>query len=135
MTSSSSIRRRRGYITLSCLYAAVTGVVITISRDDGLCLRSPSGFGCSRASMAISGRGATLNHDFIRFLLTRFNPNGSPQKMLAGVLRSCLGDCICRRTKAWSAASVRFVARFTSLSRAASAKRSRCGEPKEHRAA
>lgn len=83
-----------GYITLSCLYAA-TGVVITTQAammdfaSVSQWLRMLSGIHSN-----IKDAGATLNHDFIRFLLTRFNPNDSPQKMLAGVLRSCLGDYV-----------------------------------------
>jgi chromosome partitioning protein len=83
-----------GYITLSCLYAA-TGVVITTQAammdfaSVSQWLRMLSGIHSN-----IKDAGATLNHNFIRFLLTRFNPNDSPQKMLAGVLRSCLGDYV-----------------------------------------
>lgn len=36
--------------------------------------------------------GGTLNFDFLRYLVTRFEPNDGPQTQIAGFLRTQFGD-------------------------------------------
>lgn len=40
----------------------------------------------------IEERGATLTHDFIRYVLTRHNPNDAPQVNIVALLRSLFGE-------------------------------------------
>ncbi|PLW76044.1 plasmid partitioning protein RepA [Cohaesibacter celericrescens] len=77
-----------GYATLAALYAA-TAMIVTV-HPAMLDVASCNQFliMISDLSEVLAEFGARFEHDFIRFLLTRVNPNDGPQKYMSGVIRS-----------------------------------------------
>lgn len=82
-----------GYVSLTALYAA-TGLIITTAaamldvasvNQYLLMIMDITGV------LADSGAPA-LQHDFTKFLLTRYDPNDLPSKTVSGLLRSLFGD-------------------------------------------
>ncbi|TNB46249.1 plasmid partitioning protein RepA [Martelella lutilitoris] len=76
-----------GYATLAALYAA-TGLIVTV-HPAMLDVASCNQFLIMISDLAdtLSEFGARFDHDFVKFLLTRVNPNDGPQKYMAGVMR------------------------------------------------
>lgn len=76
-----------GYSTLAALYAA-TGLIITV-HPAMLDVASANQFLIMLTELAgtLEAFGAKFDHDFIRFLLTRVNPNDGPQKYVASIMR------------------------------------------------
>ncbi|WP_319520685.1 plasmid partitioning protein RepA [uncultured Martelella sp.] len=76
-----------GYATLAALYAA-TGLVVTV-HPAMLDVASCNQFLIMISDLAetLAEFGAHFEHDFVKFLLTRVNPNDGPQKYMASVMR------------------------------------------------
>lgn len=83
-----------GYLTLSALFAA-TGLIITV-HPAMLDVASCSQFLKMMADTAsvLAERGGKFEHDFVRILVTRYDPNDQPQKKLASMLRVLFGDYV-----------------------------------------
>jgi chromosome partitioning protein len=77
-----------GYLTLGALYAA-TGLLITI-HPAMIDVASMNQFLAMMSDLmaVIDERGGTLSHDFIRYVITRHNPNDGPQVNVVTLLRS-----------------------------------------------
>ena len=76
-----------GYSTLAALYAA-TGLVVTV-HPSMLDVASCNQFLIMISDLAdtLAQFGAEFDHDFMKFLLTRVNPNDGPQKYMGSVMR------------------------------------------------
>lgn len=86
-----------GYLTLSSLFAA-TGLIITVHpamMDVASCSQFLKMM--SDTAKVLTDRGGKFNHDFIRFLLTRYDPNDQPQKLTASVMRTLFQDDVLTR--------------------------------------
>jgi chromosome partitioning protein len=81
-----------GYLTLGALCAA-TALLITI-HPAMIDVASMNQFLAMMSDLmyVIEDRGGTLNHDFIRYVITRHNPNDSPQVNVVTLLRSLFKD-------------------------------------------
>lgn len=81
-----------GFLTLSALCAA-TSVLITI-HPQMLDVASMSQFLHMTASLlgVVREAGGNLQYDFLRYLVTRYEPNDGPQAQVVGFLRSLFGD-------------------------------------------
>ncbi len=81
-----------GYLTLGALCAA-TGLFITI-HPAMIDVASMNQFLAMMSDLmhVIEERGGTLSHDFIRYILTRHNPNDGPQVNVVTLLRSLFKD-------------------------------------------
>ncbi len=77
-----------GYLTLGALCAA-TGLLITI-HPAMIDVASMNQFLAMMSDLmgVIEERGGTLSHDFIRYVITRHNPNDGPQVNVVTLLRS-----------------------------------------------
>jgi chromosome partitioning protein len=76
-----------GYLTLGALYAA-TGLIITV-HPAMLDVASMSQFLLMMADLigVIQGAGATMDKDFLRYLVTRHDINDQPQAQIVSLLR------------------------------------------------
>jgi chromosome partitioning protein len=83
-----------GFLTLSALCAA-TGVLITI-HPQMLDVASMSQFLQMAAGLLAIVRqaGGDLNYDFLRYVITRYEPNDGPQTQVVGFLRNLFGDLV-----------------------------------------
>ncbi|SDR47451.1 plasmid partitioning protein RepA [Pseudovibrio sp. Tun.PSC04-5.I4] len=81
-----------GFLTLGALFAS-TGLLITL-HPQMLDLASCNQFlGMSSDLMGvIENNGGEMNLDWMRFLVTRHNPNDSPQTRVVGLLRALFGE-------------------------------------------
>lgn len=81
-----------GFLTLSALCAA-TSVIVTV-HPQMLDVASMSQFLFMTADLlaVVRSAGGTLNFDFLRYLVTRFEPNDAPQAQIVGFLRSLFGE-------------------------------------------
>ncbi|MBP1849573.1 plasmid partitioning protein RepA [Rhizobium halophytocola] len=81
-----------GYLTLSALCAS-TSVVVTV-HPQMLDVASMSQFLFMTADLlnVVREAGGTLNFDFLRYLVTRFEPHDGPQTQIVGFLRSLFGE-------------------------------------------
>ena len=81
-----------GYLTLSALCAS-TSVVVTV-HPQMLDVASMSQFLFMTSDLlnVVREAGGTLNFDFLRYLVTRFEPHDGPQTQIVGFLRSLFGD-------------------------------------------
>ena len=81
-----------GYLTMSALCAS-TGVIITIV-PNMLDVASMSQFLQMSADLldVVSGAGANMTFDFMRFLINRYEPNDGPQQQVVAFLRQLFGD-------------------------------------------
>lgn len=81
-----------GYLTLSALCAA-TSVVVTV-HPQMLDVASMSQFLFMTSDLlsVVREAGGELNFDFLRYLVTRYEPNDGPQTQIAGFLRTQFGD-------------------------------------------
>ena len=80
-----------GYLTLSALCAA-TSVIVTV-HPQMLDVASMSQFLFMTSDLlsVVREAGGTLNFDFMRYLITRYEPNDGPQTQIAGFLRTQFG--------------------------------------------
>ncbi|MBD9375151.1 plasmid partitioning protein RepA [Rhizobium sp. ARZ01] len=81
-----------GYLTLGALYAA-TGLLITV-HPAMLDVASMNQFLAMTSDLlgVIEDAGGALEHDFIRYVLTRHNPHDVPQVNVVALLRSLFGE-------------------------------------------
>ena len=81
-----------GFLTMSALSAA-TGVLVTI-HPEMLDVMSMSQFLRMTADLmdVIADSGADMSHDWMRYLLTRYEPTDSPQNRIVAFLRTMYGD-------------------------------------------
>jgi chromosome partitioning protein len=81
-----------GFLTLSALCAA-TSVLVTI-HPQMLDVASMSQFLFMTADLlsVVRAAGGELNFDFMRYLVTRYEPNDGPQTQIVGFLRSLFGE-------------------------------------------
>lgn len=81
-----------GYLTLSALCAA-TSVLVTV-HPQMLDVASMSQFLFMTSDLlsVVREAGGELNFDFLRYLITRYEPNDGPQTQIAGFLRTQFGD-------------------------------------------
>ncbi|GAA4130982.1 plasmid partitioning protein RepA [Aminobacter aganoensis] len=81
-----------GFLTLSALCAA-TSVLVTV-HPQMLDVASMSQFLFMTADLlsVVREAGGELNFDFMRYLITRYEPNDGPQTQIVGFLRSLFGD-------------------------------------------
>jgi chromosome partitioning protein len=83
-----------GFLTLGALCAA-TGVLITI-HPQMLDVASMSQFLQMTSGLlsVVRRAGGNLQYDFLRYLVTRFEPNDGPQAQVVGFLRNLFGDLV-----------------------------------------
>lgn len=81
-----------GFLTMSALSAA-TGVLVTI-HPEMLDVMSMSQFLRMTADLmdVIADSGADMSHDWMRYLLTRYEPTDSPQNRIVAFLRTMYSD-------------------------------------------
>lgn len=81
-----------GFLTLSALSAA-TAVLITI-HPQMLDVMSMAQFLTMTGDLLeqVHGAGGQTNYDWLRYLITRFEPSDGPQNQMVGYLRSIFGD-------------------------------------------
>ncbi|MGE6743600.1 plasmid partitioning protein RepA [Allorhizobium pseudoryzae] len=81
-----------GFLTLSALCAA-TAVLITV-HPQMLDVMSMSQFLQMTGDLlqVVEEAGGTMNYDWMRYLVTRFEPNDGPQAQMAGFMRSIFGN-------------------------------------------
>lgn len=81
-----------GFLTMSALSAA-TGVLVTI-HPEMLDVMSMSQFLRMTADLmdVIAESGADMTHDWMRYLLTRYEPTDAPQNRIVAFLRTMYGD-------------------------------------------
>ncbi|WP_424976633.1 plasmid partitioning protein RepA [Dinoroseobacter sp. S124A] len=93
-----------GFLTMSALSAS-TGVLVTI-HPEMLDVMSMSQFLRMTADLmdVIAESGADLSHDWMRYLLTRFEPTDAPQNRIAAFLRTMYGDKVLNATQLKSTA-------------------------------
>ena len=87
-----------GFITLSALVAS-TGLIVTVV-PSMLDVASMAQFLQLASSLmaTIADVGGTPDWDFMKFLVTRFEPNDSPQTQMAAFLRTMFGDDVLIQT-------------------------------------
>lgn len=83
-----------GFLTMSALSAA-TGVLVTI-HPEMLDVMSMSQFLRMTADLmdVIAESGADMSHDWMRYLLTRYEPTDAPQTRITAFLRTMYGDSV-----------------------------------------
>jgi chromosome partitioning protein len=93
-----------GFLTLSGLCAA-TGMVITV-HPQMLDIASMSQFLLMTRDLlgVVREAGGRLDYDFIRYLLTRYEPQDAPQTKVAALLRNLFGDHVLTNPMVKSAA-------------------------------
>jgi chromosome partitioning protein len=81
-----------GFLTLGALCAA-TGVLITV-HPQMLDVASMSQFLLMTADLlgVVRNAGGELNYDFLRYLVTRYEPQDGPQTQIVGFLRNLFGE-------------------------------------------
>lgn len=81
-----------GYLTMSAMCAS-TGVLITVV-PNMLDVASMSQFLQMSADLldVVSNAGASMEFDFLRFLINRYEPNDGPQQQVVAFLRQLFGD-------------------------------------------
>lgn len=87
-----------GFLTMSALSAA-TGVLVTI-HPEMLDVMSMSQFLRMTADLmdVIADSGADMSHDWMRYLLTRYEPTDAPQNRIVAFLRTMFGDKVLNAT-------------------------------------
>lgn len=83
-----------GFLTMSALSAA-TGVLVTI-HPEMLDVMSMSQFLRMTADLmdVIADSGADMSHDWMRYLLTRYEPTDAPQNRIVAFLRTMYGETV-----------------------------------------
>ena len=83
-----------GFLTLSALCAS-TGMIITV-HPQMLDISSMSQFLLMTNDLlsVVEGAGGTLQYDFIRYLVTRYEPQDGPQTKVVALLRNLFGDYV-----------------------------------------
>lgn len=86
-----------GFLTLGALCAA-TGMLVTI-HPQMLDVASMSQFLHMTSGLlsVVRRAGGNLQYDFLRYLITRYEPNDGPQGQIVGFLRNLFGDLVLTR--------------------------------------
>ncbi len=94
-----------GYLTLGALTAA-TGMLITI-HPQMVDVASMSQFLLMTSDLAavIEGAGGRLEHDFLRYVVTRHDPNDIPETQIVALLRGLFGEHVLKAT-AWKSTAI-----------------------------
>ncbi|WP_422652928.1 plasmid partitioning protein RepA [Bradyrhizobium barranii] len=94
-----------GFLTLSGLCAAATAMVVTV-HPQMLDIASMSQFLLMTRDLlgVVRDAGGELKYDFVRYLLTRFEPQDAPQTKVAALLRNMFDDFVLTNTMVKSAA-------------------------------
>lgn len=94
-----------GYLTLGALTAA-TAMLITI-HPQMVDVASMSQFLLMTSDLAsvIESAGGHLDHDFLRYVVTRHDPNDIPETQIVALLRGLFGDDVLRAT-AWKSTAI-----------------------------
>lgn len=94
-----------GYLTLGALNAA-TAMLVTI-HPQMVDVASMSQFLLMTAELmsVIEDAGGRLHHDFIRYVVTRHDPNDVPEAQIVALLRNLFGDDVLRAT-AWKSTAI-----------------------------
>ncbi|MGY3593096.1 chromosome partitioning protein [Bradyrhizobium sp. USDA 4341] len=81
-----------GYLTLSALCTA-TSVLVTV-HPQMLDIASMSQFLLMTSDLlsVVRGHGGQVRYDFMRYVVTRHEPNDGPQAQIVGMMRSLFGD-------------------------------------------
>ena len=81
-----------GFLTLSALCAA-SGLVVTV-HPQMLDVSSMAQFLYMTSDLlrVVHGRGADLHYDFLRYLVTRFEPHDGPQTQVVALMRNLFGE-------------------------------------------
>ena len=87
-----------GFLTLSALCAA-TAVLITV-HPQMLDVMSMSQFLQMTGDLlqVVEDAGGAMNYDWMRYLITRYEPNDGPQAQMAGFMRSIFGNRVLNNT-------------------------------------
>jgi len=94
-----------GYLTMGALNAA-TAMLVTI-HPQMVDVASMSQFLLMTSDLmsVIEGAGGRLHHDFIRYVVTRHDPNDVPEAQIVALLRNLFGDDVLRAT-AWRSTAI-----------------------------
>jgi chromosome partitioning protein len=94
-----------GYLTLGALNAA-TAMLVTI-HPQMVDVASMSQFLLMTADLmsVIEDAGGHIEHDFLRYIVTRHDPNDVPEAQIVALLRSLFGDDVLRAT-AWKSTAI-----------------------------
>ncbi len=93
-----------GYLTLSALCASSSVIVTVHPQMLDVASMSQFLFMTSDLLNVVREAGGTLNFDFLRYLITRFEPHDGPQAQIAGFLRSLFGERVLTSTMVKSTA-------------------------------
>lgn len=94
-----------GYLTLGALNAA-TAMLITV-HPQMVDVASMNQFLLMTSELitVVEEAGGRLDHDFIRYVVTRHDPNDVPEAQIVALLRSLFGDDVLRAT-AWKSTAI-----------------------------
>jgi len=94
-----------GYLTMGALNAA-TAMLVTI-HPQMVDVASMSQFLLMTSDLmsVIENAGGRLHHDFIRYVVTRHDPNDVPEAQIVALLRNLFGDDVLRAT-AWRSTAI-----------------------------
>lgn len=94
-----------GYLTMGALNAA-TAMLVTI-HPQMVDVASMSQFLLMTADLmqVIEEAGGQLHHDFVRYIVTRHDPNDVPEAQIVALLRNLFGDDVLRAT-AWKSTAI-----------------------------
>jgi chromosome partitioning protein len=94
-----------GYLTLGALNAA-TAMLVTI-HPQMVDVASMSQFLLMTADLmsVIEDAGGRIEHDFLRYIVTRHDPNDVPEAQIVALLRGLFGDDVLRAT-AWKSTAI-----------------------------
>ncbi|MGL5445986.1 MAG: plasmid partitioning protein RepA [Rhabdaerophilum sp.] len=94
-----------GYLTMGALNAA-TSLLVTI-HPQMVDVASMSQFLLMTSDLmsVIEDAGGALNYDFIRYVVTRHDPNDVPETQIVALLRNLFGDDVLRAT-AWKSTAI-----------------------------
>ncbi len=87
-----------GYLTLSALCASSSVIVTVHPQMLDVASMSQFLFMTSDLLNVVREAGGTLNFDFLRYLITRFEPHDGPQAQISGFLRSLFGERVLTST-------------------------------------
>ena len=81
-----------GYLTLSALCASTSVIVTVHAQMLDVASMNQFLFMTSDLLNVVREAGGNLNFDFLRYLVTRFEPNDGPQAQIVGFMRSLFGE-------------------------------------------
>lgn len=94
-----------GYLTLGALNAATAMLVSVHPQMVDVASMNQFLLMTSDLISVVEGAGGRLDHDFIRYVITRHDPNDVPEAQIVALLRSLFGDDVLRAT-AWKSTAI-----------------------------